>query len=52
MTTREYTPTELALMAKLGLVPQDFEPKPMTDEERMNEIEDAILELAEIIGGA
>lgn len=48
---REYTPEELAMMQKLGLVPKDFEPKAMTDDERFNEIEDAILELAEIIGG-
>lgn len=36
---------------KAGLDPAKFEPKTLTDEERMDMLEDAILEIAEIIGG-
>ena len=38
------------ILEAMGLTEQDFEPAPMSDKERMDMQEDAILELAELIG--
>lgn len=37
------------LMERLGLAPQDFEPKDNDSAQRIADIEDALMELAEII---
>ena len=37
--------------SRLGVREEDFSPSSMSDKERMEMIEDCIMELAEIIGG-
>lgn len=39
------------MMEKFGLTEKDFEPKEVTAEERFEAIEEAVMELAEIILG-
>lgn len=36
---------------RLGVKAEDFETPPVTEAQRMSDLEDCILELAEIIGG-
>lgn len=45
------TKVELEMIRKLGLDVKDFQPRAMTDEERLNEQEAVLLEILEIIGG-
>ena len=44
--TDKLNPTILQI---LGLTEDDFKPKPDEDKDRLNDIEDALIELAEII---
>lgn len=43
------TDLERKIIEKAGLNPADFNPKPDDDKDRLNDIEDALIELAEII---
>ena len=43
------TELERKIIEKAGLNQSDFEPKPDEDKDRLSDIEDALIELAEII---
>lgn len=46
----EFTPSQREMMEKAGLTEEDFEKKPVSDNERISILEDAVLELGDIIG--
>ena len=43
------TELERKIMEKMGVAPEDFEPKADEDKDRLSDLEDAVIELAEII---
>lgn len=47
---KEYTESEREMMEKLGLTESDFEQSDYVDKDRLDMLEEAIIELAEVIG--
>lgn len=47
---KEYTESEREMMEKLGLTESDFEESDISDKDRLDMLEEAIVELAEVIG--
>lgn len=47
---KEYTESEIKMMEALGLDESDFEESDITDKDRLDMLEEAIVELAEVVG--
>lgn len=45
-----YTEEQIKMMEALGLTESDFEESDITDKDRLDMLEEAIVELAEVIG--